>query len=1050
MTEDERKALAALRFNWAPVPDDVWRRSPYHVPGLHPGTEQTVLQGLTDAVASDDASPIGLVIQGQRGSGKTHLLGWVREQAHAQDGYFFLVSLLSAKGFWDSVVGSLNEGLARPVNGGESQLRTLLRRLGSAVRAPRAVRRAVLGETTLTAETLDRFVEHLRDLDELVGRECQETARALALLASPVPQLREIGETYLQSADDDYGDRPRWGMRRSPRVPELIVRDLSWLLALTGPTVIAVDQIDALIAQSVKSLAGGPDDQAPDAVLERIAGGLMAVRERTRRTLALVACLPDSWQLIKDRATDTVQDRFREASQLKTIPSPAVGRALVERRFAPYFERIGFRPPYPSWPVTPAAFDAAPGFTPRQLLILIDRHVQACVLDDQVRELSRFDRTPRAEPASSGPPAEVDQLGIIDARFTELSMADVANPLAEETEDAALPPLLSAGLTAWIVERGPAGVDFAQDPPPSARPALHARLRRTIDERTEDESHWAFRAIASRNAIAALNRLRKASTAAGLADGVPDRRLIVLRTAAWSDGPKTQAALADFASRGGVVRSLGHQEIRILGALRGLLTEKPPGLQAWLLDRQPASGLAIFRETLPLVDGDAAGTSHAAGTSRTADAGASAPPAVRRRIGPPADAGEQVRIGFPFDGGDPVGLDLEALRKHTAIFAGSGSGKTVLIRRLVEECALRGVSAIVLDPNNDLARLGDPWPAPPDGWWPGDAGLAADYLAHTDVVVWTPRREAGRPLVFQPLPDFSGVRDDPDEFGEAVEAAVASIAPRAKLDGRTHKAHLGLAVLRMAVRHYGRLGGNRLTGLVELLSALPAGVSDLENAEKIGGELAQTLTAAMVNDPLFGGSGTPADPGVLLTPPRGKRARVSVISFIGLPSEDQRQSFVNQLQMALFAWIKRHPAGDRPLGGLLVMDEAQTLAPSGALTACTQSTLMLAAQARKYGLGLVFATQAPKNLHNRISGNAATQFFGLLNAPVQIAAAREMAAAKGGDVPEISRLRSGQFYAAIEGGAFEKVRTPLCLSHHPRSPLTTEEVLDRSRIAPGR
>jgi DNA helicase HerA-like ATPase len=127
------------------------------------------------------------------------------------------------------------------------------------------------------------------------------------------------------------------------------------------------------------------------------------------------------------------------------------------------------------------------------------------------------------------------------------------------------------------------------------------------------------------------------------------------------------------------------------------------------------------------------------------------------------------------------------------------------------------------------------------------------------------------------------------------------------------------------------------------------------------------------------------------------------------------------------------------------MDEAQTLAPSGAMTACTQSTLALASQARKYGLGLVFATQAPKGLHNRIPGNAATQFFGLLNAPIQIAAAKEMAAFKGGDVPDISRLRSGQFYLALEGGAFAKVRTPLCLSYHPRSPLSTEEVVDRAR-----
>ncbi|MFC3981971.1 hypothetical protein, partial [Streptosporangium jomthongense] len=38
-------------------------------------------------------------------------------------------------------------------------------------------------------------------------------------------------------------------------------------------------------------------------------------------------------------------------------------------------------------------------------------------------------------------------------------------------------------------------------------------------------------------------------------------------------------------------------------------------------------------------------------------------------------------------------------------------------------------------------------------------------------------------------------------------------------------------------------------------------------------------------------------------------ARASVISFVGLPSDEQRQSFVNQLQMALFAWIRRNPAG---------------------------------------------------------------------------------------------------------------------------------------------
>jgi hypothetical protein len=177
----------------------------------------------------------------------------------------------------------------------------------------------------------------------------------------------------------------------------------------------------------------------------------------------------------------------------------------------------------------------------------------------------------------------------------------------------------------------------------------------------------------------------------------------------------------------------------------------------------------------------------------------------------------------------------------------------VLIRRIVEECVLHGVSSIVLDPNNDLARLGDGWPEPPPSWRASDREKAADYLAHTDVVVWTPRRSSGRPLSFQPLPDFPSVLDDDDEFAEAVEAAVASLEPRAMVTGRAAKAHLGRAILRKAVEHYGRRGGTRLQGLIDTLADPPDGTIDIDGAGKIATGLAQTLTAEMVNDPLFGG-----------------------------------------------------------------------------------------------------------------------------------------------------------------------------------------------------
>jgi hypothetical protein len=950
---------------------------------------------------------------------------------------------LDADRFWESVLASMLDGLSRPVPGSETQLQLLLRRLSAMVGAPRVARRAVMGETELTRPLLDAFIEGLGVYDRHVARASQETARALALSASEDVLHRDIAETYFVSGDEaEAGERSAWGMRRARRPAQQIVQDLSWLLALTGPSVIAVDQIDTLIAQSAivgdRSTAGPPDDWEQRVVLAKVADGLMSLRQVTRKSLTIVACIPTSWVLIKNTTTDTVSDRFRQSKHLRKIGDNALGRAIIEKRFAMQFAQVGFVPPYPSWPVHPHAFEQAGDFTPRQLLIEIDRHILACLADGEVRELTTLGGPPSTEPRNPGtvpvtgtPP----DLARFDARFAELKkIADIAAPLGRDTENSTVPGLLAAGLNVWILERGDAGEAFTVDPPPSTDPPLHARLRLTLDESTEDQVHWCFRAISDRHhGNAALTRMRKASTAAGLDARVPKRKLFLLRNGNWSSGAKTQEAKAAFEAAGGVRLDLDDEDLRILSALQVLLAESPSDLQGWLIARRPTRDLTVLQQALATTADWKPGDPVEVPTEPT--------PAVETAVQPAAGAEPAFTIGHDHADGTAIRLSLEALRKHTTIFAGSGSGKTVLIRRIVEECALQGVSSIVLDPNNDLARLGEAWPQEPGQWGPGDAGKAADYLDHTDVVIWTPRRTSGRPLSFQPLPDFRSVLDDPDEFNESVEAAVASLAPRAGVTGRATKANLGMAVLRRAVEHYGRRGGSRLQGLIDTLADLPDGIIDLDGADKIALGLAQTLTAATVNDPLFGGEGTPMDPGLLLTPRPGKRARISVISLVGLPSDDVRQSFVNQLQMALFAWIKKNPAGDRPLLGLLVMDEAQTFAPSGAMTACTQSTLALAAQARKYGLGLIFATQSPKGLHNRIPGNAATQVYGLLNSPIQIEAVREMAKAKGGDVPDISRLTTGEFYLAAEGAAPVKVRTPLSLSHHPRSPLTVEEVI---------
>jgi hypothetical protein len=1050
MDDAQRRALSALRFNWAPTPDDVWQDDvPFHVEGLHRDALDLVLDGFTDAQRTTDSSPVGVALVGQRGAGKTHLLGTIRRQVQHRDGYFFLVSLLETSAFWRSTALSVLDGLAREYPTGGSQLTAFLRRLVDVVGAPRVVRRSITADSELSRPALDAFIDLLRKTSPQVGLECQDTARALALRASSNLREQDIGYQFLCSNDEEErGDRSGWGIRRGRRSAQEIVRDISRLLALTGPTVIAVDQIDLLIAQAVKAIGDDAQWQSQESLLlEQIAGGLMSLRENTRRTLSVVSCLFPSWKQIQEQATDTVQDRFRVVVSLKEIPTAELGRELIERRFAGRFREAGFNPPYPTWPVRPEAFDEAIDFTPRELLRTVEAHVRRCLAAGQVSELGHLLRTTTGEPATPTAAPEPDRmpaavLDDFDKQYAELrARAKPAAALEQHTEDTEVPDLLRAALTAWIAERGPDGAGFSVDPPPRGKPALHARLRRSLGEDTDDEEHWAFRAVSSSHHIAALNRIRNASTAAGLTPGVAKRRLFLLRNPAWSQGIRTQEVIAAFQDAGGRTISFPESDVARLVALKELLDKHGyETLRPWFLSRQPTRSIGFLRDAL-----GSAAESPVSPTSREPAERAAPPPAVGVAT---VVADEPITLGASLDGADPVRIELAALRRHTAIFAGSGSGKTVLIRRLVEECALRGISAIVLDPNNDLARLGDPWPTPPSTWDTSETARAAEYLRATEVVVWTPLRDSGRPLSFRPLPHFADILDDQDAFTSGISAAVAALAPRAKVDGSSAKAQIGQAVLREALTSYARTGGSDLRGFIGFLNALPTGVSQLDDANRVAADMAQLLMAAMVTDQLFGGGGDPVDPALLLTPAAGYRARVSVISMVGLPEGTPRQSFVNQLQLALFAWIKRNPAGERPLSGLLVMDEAQTFAPSGAMTPCTQSTIALASQARKYGLGLVFATQAPKGLHNQIPGNAATQMFGLLTVPVQVQAAQEIARAKGSEVADIGRLTKGQFYAAIEGGAFRRLQAPLCLSHHPHSPLTEEDVLARARRRP--
>src|SRR3984885_14158019 len=497
MSSEELTALAGLTFNWTRALDDVWTDQRYHVDGLHAVTAALIGSGIR-AVPADGARPLGIVIQGQRGVGKTHLLGWTREQVQRQGGFFFLVGDLFTKAFWEQVLGSMVEQLLPLPDGSRNQLAALLTRLADQVGLDGSFRAQVTGEVPPTPEGLKVFIAALRRAAPSLGLICQDTARALVLLASPLQEDQDVGYYYLTGNEVDLQDRRHWRINSTRKIPRLLVNEVSQLLALAGPIVLAIDQVDALIDELVGHSA---DDAARSRPLADVATGLMALRDVAHRTLTIVSCLPESWEYIRKYGVDTVTDRFREARQLRNIPSADVGRLMIEKRFAVDFGRVGFEPPYPSWPILPAAFDDASKYTARALLKRIEAHVGRCLQDQAIVELDQLDDVPVGpQPvAAADAPAESPGLGALDRLFARLAeQASVGAALDPETEDTAMPPLLAAGLEAWARALG--GADdqaFVQDPLPGRNPRLHGCLRMLLDTRTERQRRWAFRAIAS-------------------------------------------------------------------------------------------------------------------------------------------------------------------------------------------------------------------------------------------------------------------------------------------------------------------------------------------------------------------------------------------------------------------------------------------------------------------------------------------------------------------------------------------------------------------------
>ena len=359
-----------------------------------------------------------------------------------------------------------------------------------------------------------------------------------------------------------------------------------------------------------------------------------------------------------------------------------------------------------------------------------------------------------------------------------------------------------------------------------------------------------------------------------------------------------------------------------------------------------------------------------------------------------------------------------------------------------------GIPSIVVDCANDLASFDEPKESSPN-WREGDAALAKRFHQSREMILWTPGKESGNPLALQPLPDFAAVKSDPEELLDALLMANSSLT-EIVAKGTTEKAKKKTGILKSSLEFFAKNFANGTLGdYTDLLRELPDGAGPGVSKEKaLAVEMSDALRVQMTTNPLLNTTGTALDPAMLFGDDRPRAAtRISVISLLGLPTLDMQRTFLNQLAMILFSWIKKnpHPPG-RPIRGLLIIDEAKDFVPSQKSSECKESMLRLGAQARKYGLGLVFATQHPKDIEHKLIGNSSTHFYGLNNSPASLETLQEQMKLKGGNGDDIARLRVGQFYFHSAGAPQSspiKLKVPDCLSN--KRLLEEQEILAKAK-----
>jgi len=1028
--------------------NQIWTPDPFDVSSIH-SEARTAFAGLLSRAASPTPPAFGktLLLLGEAGSGKTHLMRAFRNETHASGtGYYGYMQMTSrADNYARYALSNLIDALEQPFlhPNPASALTRLAHGLLDTLEVVSADERQVLCNDLIEPDQLAQLVDRVVDL---VVQEPRfdgidiDLIRAVLYLSSTDGRIRPRVLKWLRCEDLSGYDRAMLGdlvPRPQEHMPLKTIAGLGKLMAVIhqAALVLCVDQLEEIIDQTLV------EERAERwELFRRGINTLIDISDAVPNAVIVVACLDNMFDFARPSLPQPKLDRLErdpQPTRLSSHRSPEEIELMVAQRLDVLYDEAGLHADArsPTFPYTSEQLKRLSGLRTRDVLDFCRQHRERCVHAGRWME-------PDAVASAHAPPAapSIER----DQEWNDF-LAAFQLPVLEEAQ---LAELLAASIRFLSAEM-PNGVYFGAE-----------QDGRFIPVETHGPGN-----IVEKLLVAVCDRRAQGNGLAKQVDEVVKRAgdtpAALVRSTSFpaSDTVIAKRIATLIEPRGRWRRKVvENADWRTMAAFRAF--QKPrqsdAAFAAWQKQSRPLSSVPALRGILALDKLVAAQpltqpSNHE--SSETLPLPESPAPGKPDFAPPPCLARDTTLLLGHTRGisSTPVRIAPQELTMHAAFLGASGSGKTTAALTLIEQLLLSGVPAVLIDRKGDLCRYADPdaWNAAlPD---PARAQGRAQLRQRIAVALFTPGNTNGRPLTLPVAPaDLAQLpATERDQIAGYAAASLAGMmgyklrAPDPKLailgkaievlaatPGRAVNVRdlkelvenrdeaLLLAVDGFEDRHYRRLAEDLLTLILQRRRLLDDPGSEVLDMD------------ALLGQGGLAGSG---------------KTRLSIINTQFLGDQAAVDFWLAQFLIALDRWASKHPSPDR-LQAVLLFDEADQYLPATRQPATKAPMENLLRRARSKGVGLFLATQSPGDFDYKCRDQIRTWLVGRVKEENAIKKLRPMLeAARVDAAAKLPGQEMGQFYLLREKEVIA-LHTEPCLIATEQVP--EDRILELARTGP--